>query len=414
MSHDIFFGRQPILDARGALVGYELLFRDRANQSQAVVTDQTQATATVITHAFCQLGIAEALGHTRAFINVDKEFLHHDAIELLPTGKVVVEVLEHGEITAEVIERCRYLKQRGYTIALDDIIHLPEPARPILDIVDIIKVDLALLDDAGLTALVAQLKAWPAATLLAEKVETREQMERCRELGFQLFQGYFFARPALVSGRRLNPAQTTLLRLTNLLAQDAENDEIETAFKQEPALTLNLLRITNSVAMGLANKITSIRSAITMLGRRQLQRWLQLLLYADPQRPEASANPLLLLAATRGRHMELLVQHLRPRDRNGADLAFMTGIMSLMPSVFQAPMQEILTQITVADEVQVALLERAGEVGALLNLTEAAEGSTEQRVAELLARTPNLDWDALASTLTHAMQWARLLDVSEG
>ena len=409
MSHEILFGRQPILDAKNELVGYELLFRDRENLLRAVVTDQVHATATVITHAFCQFGIADALGTVRGFINVDKEFLHNDAIELLPADKVVIEVLEHGEITAEVIERCRYLKSRGYSLALDDFIHLTEAARPILEVVDIIKVDLGQLDDAALASLVGQLKSMPA-TLLAEKVETREQMKRCQELGFTLFQGYYFARPVVVSGQRLSPAQAVLVRLMNLLAKDAAADEIERAFKHEPALTLNLLRITNSVAMGLPTRIDSIRSAIAMLGRRQIQRWLQLLLYCDPNARAPASNPVLILAATRGRYMELLSLQLHPRDRNRAELAFMTGIMSLMPAVFGASMADILAQIVVAPEVKSALLERVGEVGALLDLAEAAEGRMDERIFGILERVPALDWDALASSLSQALQWARLLD----
>ncbi len=408
MSHEILFGRQPILDARNELFGYELLFRDRDNLRHAVVTDQVAATATVITRAFCELGIVDALGPVRGFINVDKSFLHNDAIELLPADKVVIEVLEHGEITPDVIERCRYLKGRGYSLALDDFIHLPEAARPILEVVDIVKVDLAQLDDAALTALLGSIKSF-GGQLLAEKVETQAQMKRCTELGFTLFQGYYFARPALVSGRRLSPAQASLVRLMNLIAQDAENDDIERAFKHEPALTLNLLRITNSVAMGLSKRITSIGSAITMLGRRQIQRWLQLLLYADPNAREQASNPLLILAATRGRYMELLTQHMYPRDRNRADLAFMTGIMSLMPAVFGPPMEEILDQIVVAPEVKAALLAREGETGALLDLAEASEDRTDERVIAIMERIPALDWDVLASCLSQALQWARQL-----
>lgn len=408
MSHEILFGRQPILDARNELFGYELLFRDRDNLRHAVVTDQVAATATVITRAFCELGIVDALGPVRGFINVDKSFLHNDAIELLPADKVVIEVLEHGEITPDVIERCRYLKGRGYSLALDDFIHLPEAARPILEVVDIVKVDLSQLDDAALTALLGSIKSF-GGQLLAEKVETQAQMKRCTELGFKLFQGYYFARPALVSGRRLSPAQASLVRLMNLIAQEADNDDIERAFKHEPALTLNLLRITNSVAMGLSKRITSIGSAITMLGRRQIQRWLQLLLYADPNAREQASNPLLILAATRGRYMELLTQHMYPRDRNRADLAFMTGIMSLMPAVFGPPMEEILDQIVVAPEVKAALLAREGETGALLDLAEASEDRTDERVIAIMERIPALDWDVLASCLSQALQWARQL-----
>ncbi|MBU0753000.1 MAG: EAL domain-containing protein [Gammaproteobacteria bacterium] len=409
MSEEVLFGRQPIVNDRLELVGYELLFRDPDNFRHAVVADHAHATATVITHAFSQFSIASALGDCLGYINVDKDFLNDDAIELLPADKVVLEVLEHGEITPEVIARCRELKQRGYTLALDDLIHCGDSMRLMLDVVSVVKVDLALVGDEKLPDLVGQLRGLPIK-LLAEKVETREQMERCRELGFHLFQGYFFAKPVVVTGRKLSPAQATLLRLLNLLAEDAETGAIETAFKLEPALTLNLLRLTNSVAIGARNRIGSIHAAITILGRRQLQRWLQLLLYADSDAAGVGHNPMLMLAATRGRFMELLAMRLHPKDRALADLAFMTGIMSLMPAVFGMAMADILEQLAVVPEVKRALLEHAGEVGVLLGLAESSESSTMEGVAELMDQLPQLTATILSTCLAEALVWVQQLD----
>jgi c-di-GMP-related signal transduction protein len=409
MSEEVLLGRQPIVNDRLELVGYELLFRDPDNFRHAVVDDHAQATATVITHAFSQFSIASALGHCLGYINVDKGFLNDDAIELLPADKVVLEVLEHGEITPEVIARCRELKARGYTLALDDLVHLGDSMRQLLDVVSVVKVDLALVGEERLPELVAKLRGLPLK-LLAEKVETREQMERCRELGFDLFQGYFFAKPVIITGRKLSPSHATLLRLLNLLAEDAETEAVEAAFKLEPALTLNLLRLTNSVAIGARNRISSIRSAITILGRRQLQRWLQLLLYADSEGKAVGHNPMLMLAATRGRFMELLAARLHPKDRALADLAFMTGIMSLMPAVFGMAMEDILEQLAVVPEVKRALLEHEGEVGVLLSLAETSESSTMEGVAELMDRLPELTATTLSASLAEALAWTQQLD----
>ncbi len=411
MSEEILLGRQPIVNDRLELVGYELLFRDPDNFRRAVVDDHAQATATVITHAFSQFSIASALGHCRGYINVDKDFLNDDAIELLPADKVVLEVLEQGEVTPEVLARCRELKARGYTLALDDMVHLGEAMRQMLEVVAIVKVDLALVGEEQLPRLVAQLRGQPVK-LLAEKVETREQMERCRQLGFDLFQGYFFAKPVVIAGRKLSPAHATLLRLLNLLAEDAETEAIEAAFKLEPALTLNLLRLTNSVAIGARSRIGSIRAAITILGRRQLQRWLQLLLYADSRAKAVGHNPMLTLAATRGRFMELLAARLHPSDRAMADVAFMTGIMSLMPAVFGMAMTDILEQLAMVPEVKRALLEHAGEVGVLLGLAEASESSTMAGVAELMDQLPGLSATTLSTCLAEALTWVQQLDES--
>jgi len=409
MSEEVLLGRQPIVNDRLELVGYELLFRDPANLRHAVVDDHAQATATVITHAFSQFGIVAALGNYLGYINVDKDFLNDDAIELLPADKVVLEVLEHGEITPEVIARCRELKARGYTLALDDLVHLSDPVRQLLDVVSVVKVDLAQVGEDRLPDLVAQLRGLPVK-LLAEKVETRAQMERCRELGFDLFQGYFFAKPVVITGRKLRPAPATLLRLLNLLAEDAGAEAIEAAFKLEPALTLNLLHLTNSVATGARNRISSLRTAIAILGRRQLQRWLQLLLYADSDTASVSHNPMLVLAATRGRFMELLATRLHPKDQALADLAFMTGIMSLMPAVFGMAMTDVLEQLAVVPEVKRALLDHAGEVGVLLSLAESSESSTIEGVAELMDQLPDLTATTLSACLAEALVWVQQLD----
>lgn len=409
MSDEILLGRQPIVNDRLELVGYELLFRDPDNFRRAVVDDHAQATATVITHAFSQFSIASALGHCRGYINVDKDFLSDDAIELLPADKVVLEVLEHGEVTPEVLARCRELRARGYTLAIDDLVHLGDSMRQMLEVASVAKVDLAQVDAERLPELVAQLRGMPIK-LLAEKVETREQMERCRELGFHLFQGYFFAKPVVLTGRKLSPAHAALMRLLNLLAEDAETAVVEAAFKLEPALTLNLLRLTNSVAIGARNRISSIRSAITILGRRQLQRWLQLLLYADSRTKAVAHNPMVVLAATRGRFMESLAARIHPQDHALADLAFMTGIMSLMPAVFGMAMEDILNQLAVVPEVRHALLEHGGEVGLLLSLAESSESSTMAGVAELMDRLPGLTATTLSSCLAEALTWVQQLD----
>lgn len=404
MADDILLGRQPILNDRLELVGYELLFRDAANLLRAQVDDQAQATATVIANAFSQFGMASALGSFRGFINVDKTFLFDDVIRLLPSDRVVIEVLEHGEITPEVVERCRVLKAAGYTVALDDFVHLSPEARDILDVVSIVKVDLAQMEsDEQLTALAAELRKLPA-TLLAEKVETREQFERCHALGFKLFQGYFFARPTVVVGRRLSHTHATVIRLLNMLGDDAEDREIESLCKQEPALTLSLLRLTNSVAMGARTPIASIRAAITMLGRQQLRRWLQLLLYAGGGEG-GQRNPLLVMAATRGRFMELMAEHLHPKKRGLADLAFMTGIMSLMPAIFSAPIEEILAELRVADDVRNALLSRGGDAGDLLALAEIGEGEPGD-LAALMARLPELRIEHINACTAKALEWS--------
>ena len=405
----IFLGRQPILGREQQLLAYELLFREGPifTSNRADIIDPSQATATVIANAFTELSANETLGPYRGYINVDQEFLFNDLIEALPPKVVVLEILETVMPTPEVIARCRQLCEKGFSLAIDDVIEVDEAYRPLLEMAEIIKVDVLGLDAARLTELVRQLKPF-GKKLLAEKVESAEQVDVCKALGFELFQGYYFAKPAIIVGKKLNPSQIALLRLLGLVMQDAETGEIENAFKVEPGLTVNLLRLTNSVGSGLTTRITSLRHAITILGRRQLQRWLQLLIYTNPKGGR-SDNPLLQLAATRGRMMELLAERVTPRNREFADQGFMVGIMSLMPALLGVAIEEILAQLPVAPRVQMALVDRTGLHGQLLQLVEATEQTDPAILEEALQRVPGIGLEFLEECLTQALFWANNL-----
>lgn len=399
----LFLGRQPILDREQRLVAYELLFRNGTRNS-AEVTDGLQATATVIANAFSELGVEAALGNCRGFINVDEAFLFSDMLELLPRHAVVLEILETVPPTAAVVERCAALKAAGFTLALDDVIQLEPEFADLLALVDIVKVDIQPLTRVQLMQLVMKLTPL-GKQLLAEKVDSREQMEQCLKLGFTLFQGYYFAKPTIIAGKKLDHSQLSLMKLMGLLLSDADSSELETALKPEPGLTVNLLRMTNSVGSGSTEKITSLRHAITVLGRRQLQRWLQLLVFASGSQ-NGSTNPLLLMAATRGRLLELIAEELRPGDRALADQAFMTGIMSLMPALVGQPIDEIVAPLGLASSVRDALCNSSGALGEMLRIAENSENGELEQLANNLARLPGLGPKALNRAQTQALQWA--------
>lgn len=194
---EIFVGRQPILDRRHNVVAYELLYRESPECRQAGVSDDAVATARLMDAAFGRLGIRTVLGPCRGFVNVDAEALMGRAIELLPRDQVVLELLETVAIDDRVVRRCRELKGRGFRLALDDFCRYHERYEPLLEIADIVKIDILELDREALVDLVGRLKLYPAR-LLAEKVESRETALRCMKLGFDLFQGFLFGRPAVV------------------------------------------------------------------------------------------------------------------------------------------------------------------------------------------------------------------------
>ena len=407
---EVFLGRQPILDRGQQLFAYELLFRSgSAEQGNfASFLDGNQATATVIINAFTEFSMADALGPYRGFIKVDHELLFSDLIKALPSRSVVLEILESVTPTEEMLTRCEQLRNEGFVLAVRERPESHAPSRPLLKLAEFVKLDISCVDHSRLNPLVNDLKLL-GKTVIAEKLESNEQMQLCHKLGFDLFQGYYFAEPTIIIGRKLNPSQLSLVRLLALVMEDAETTAIENAFKLEPGLTINMLRLTNSVSSGLRTKITSLRHAITILGRRQLQRWLQLLVYTNPQGSTQDINPLLQLAATRGRLMELLADRLQSRNREFTDQAFMVGIMSLMPALLGMAMADILAQLPVAQRVKQALDDYGGQHGQLLQLVELTERSDLPALEEALGKLSGINADFLGNCLAQALSWANNL-----
>lgn len=400
---EVLLGRQPILDIAQELFGYELLFRDgRHDPLQA--GERLAATARVVCTAFSELGIGNALGQKKAFINADERFIADDALEALPPASVVLE-LDFPDIPDEaLLARCRTLRDRGYTLALTRYTGLDTRSAALLPLAGVVKIDVSAVG-ARLPEVAGSLARLPLKRL-AEKVETREEMEHCRQLGFDYLQGYYFARPVVVSGRQLSASQLGIIRLLNLVARDAELNELEANFKREPGLTINLLRLVNTVGVGFGRRIESLRQAVTVLGRKQLLRWLQLLLMASPEdggHPEK--NPLLQLAALRGRLMEILATRLAPGDRGFGDQAFLCGIMSLMPVALGLPMEEILDQIAMPPDAQQALTSRSGALGELLELMLQFDEGDWDACDRLLAASDGLSRESLTSGLADTLAW---------
>jgi EAL and modified HD-GYP domain-containing signal transduction protein len=244
-------------------------------------------------------------------------------------------------------------------------------------------------------------------TVVAEKVETQAAYQAAMDLGFDYFQGFYFAHPSVLGGRKLSPSQLAVVELMNLVMSDADNAVIERAVKRDVTLALNLLRLVNTPAVGAVQRIDSVSQALLVLGRRQLQRWLQIMLYAEPATRGHNQTPLLMLATTRGRLMELLAQRLRPGQRFVADVAFTVGIMSLMDVLFGIPMADIVEQIPVGDEVRQALVGRAGFFGELLKLAESIEQADDNTALVLpTLKELQISGDDMIELEMSAFQWS--------
>jgi EAL and modified HD-GYP domain-containing signal transduction protein len=382
----IYLARQPIVDANKELVGFELLFRATAN-NVADATDSVFATSTVIANAFTEIGLDQVIGSVDGYLNVDADFLYSEMIEALPASRIVLELLETTIVDERVIARVDELRQRKYRVAIDDFIGNFDDFDSLLPSVDLVKIDFEKLDEL-LVPMIVELLGKHKVTLLAEKVETPEQFRQAKDLGIKLFQGYHFARPEMLTAKRSKPAKLALLRLLALAMDDAETKDIEEEFKHHPSLTVNLLRLVNSAALVRRQVVTSLRHALVLLGRRQLRVWLQLLLYTSDRQNQSLNSPLLQLAATRGKLMEQLAARDGGTQSALKDLAFMTGILSLMDVVLEMPLTDILKELNVPVPVEAALLRREGALGSMLALTEQIEQADSAGIAASLQKMP--------------------------
>jgi EAL and modified HD-GYP domain-containing signal transduction protein len=376
----VYLGRQPILDRAGALNAYELLYRAGAH-NYAEVGDDAQATAQVVAHTLGGIGVPAVLGPHRGFVNIDRALLFNDIVHLMPPERFVLEILETVTFDAPLKRRLGELRRAGFQVALDDVSRLSDELLDVLPYTDIVKIDFLETGRDVLAGLAATVRGH-GKMLLAEKVETREDFSLARELGFDLFQGYFFARPQVLAAPRSRSLRPGLLRLLALLSCDAGIFELEAELKLNPSVVVQLLRLVNSSAFGLGRNIASLREAIIATGTRQIARWAQLLLYADSGDLPWRADPLVQLAGTRSRFMELAANWLRPSDDEFADAAFMTGIFSLVHVVVGSSPRTVLEKLGLAPHIREAIVLRSGELGVLLRIAEAAgEGGDAASIA---------------------------------
>jgi EAL and modified HD-GYP domain-containing signal transduction protein len=351
LASSVAVARQPILDARQRLQGYELLHRGPAAYGE-------QATAQVLLAAFGDIGLRSLVGSHPAWINVSRRFLLDVDPLPLPPDEVVLELLENQSLDDELIGRLQELHAAGFRIALDDFSYTAA-AHDVLGLASIVKVDVL---DGGMehaTRQAALLKPY-GVTLLAEKVEDREMFEHCRALGYELFQGYFFCKPELVHGREIpTSASSSLHDIAVLSRSDATFEEIEAVVTRDPGLTLRLLRLLNSAAYSLRSRVTSVHDAVTMLGARTVRQWAMLLVLGGMS---TDCDELVPTALSRARTLSRLAE----RRGGDTDAAFSVGLLSVADALLGVEMATALDGLPLADAVTGALLDRSGPDGAAL------------------------------------------------
>ncbi len=397
LASEFLFARRPVVDRSLRPAAHELLFCAAQGDHDPHVQP---ASASVISDV-CNHGFARVLGDLQGLLFLDAAALMSDIFDFIPANRIIFEIAPVPDEASR--ERMRRLGEAGFRFAVvvdrDD-----EALRAMLPLVMGACLDVREYDAATFASLAHGLRA-AGKRLMAESVDTPEDFLRCRELGFDYYQGYHFAVPTIQPGRSLNPSQIAIMEMMTLIDSDADDAEIEHQLKSDVTLGLKLLRMANAPAFG-HRRLDSLRQALIVVGRNHLQRWLQLMLYADAV-DDRPALPLLMQASARGRLMELVAQTLRPGNRGIADSAFTAGILSLTDTLFSMPLPEILEQMPISEEIADALLKREGFLGALLSLAVCTEWVEDNGAAlrDLLG-TLKLGFNDLYGLQLAAYEWS--------
>ena len=394
---DVFVGRQPVLDRECNVIAYELLFRASPTAQSAVheVADGLQLTANVLVGSLMDIGLAEVSGNKMVYINAPRDFLVGDIASLFSPKDIGIEVLEDVQVDDAVVTACRALKASGFTLLLDDFIYSPQ-WEPLLEIADIIKIDL--MQSKDLTAEVAQLRQYPAK-LLAEKVETQEEFELTKNLGFDYFQGYFFCRPEIVSAKKVPDSKLAILRaLQQVMIAEAIQD-VEAVIVHDVGLSYRLLKYINSAAFGMRSEIESVRQALSLLGLRNIQRWLSVLSLAllSKDKPQE----LILTAMLRGRILEEMMNRLK---HPGASECFLLGLFSLLDAFLDQPMDQVLEEVSLPRDVHEGLTNPESRLGQLLEVVKAIELEHWNDVDDF-CKSSGLSSEGLMDVYTSSLKW---------
>ena len=395
-----FIARQPIFDTHRRVYAYELLFRSGL-KNYFDSDNQDQAAASVIANSNLLFNLTDMTGSTRAFINCTRRVLLEGLMTTLPRQQAVVEILEDIEPDEQLIKACRSLKEQGYTLALDDFVY-HQNFEPLIELADIIKVDF-LLSSPEQQQQLARMMIPRGIKMLAEKVETHETYEQARDMGYQLFQGYFFAKPVIVSRKDIPTNKIQFLRiLKDVHAPEVDFKKLAQLIQSEVSLSYKLLKLINSAAFALRHRVTSILQALSLLGLREIRSWVSLLSIssmADDKPAELVVSSLI-----RARLCEQLAQPCKMGDRK-SDL-FLMGLFSLLDVIMSRPIEEILEEITVEDDIIEALTGTPGPMRDLLELVIAMEKGQWEDVSTLAGKL-QIEEVPLSQAYLDALKWAQ-------
>lgn len=364
---DIFIGKQPIFDKTNQVIAYELLFRGGVQNNSANFECEDQATQTVIHNALLGFGLDELVGSNKAFINFPESFFCPGVDPVFSADSIVIELLEHVRPTEDVITALQELKEKGYEIALDDFVFKKEFI-PFLKLADIIKVDVFNVSLDKVPLLFSKIKNVTRAKLLAEKVETREIYQACSDAGCELFQGYYFAKPEIVQGKKVSVARINLLDLLYQINNpNIALEELQAIIERDIGLTHKLLRMAKAYRTHAMPEFNTIREVLTLFGLKRVQSWTTMLSISSIDEVVSEVFITALSRAIFMRNLALKEGLMNPES------FYLAGMFSLLDVIMGQPLETVLQQLPISQFIIDGLLEKQGDYGRLIEVTESYE-----------------------------------------
>ena len=404
MMEEAFIGRQAILDQQQKVYAYEILFRSGLKNAFDPTLDGNVATQSVMVGAMLEFGLKKLVSDKKAFINFTEQNLLNRAPKLLPPENVVVEILENVQPTPKIVEAVRELKAEGYKIALDDFVLLPG-YEPLIEMADIIKVDFRITTDPEERQKLREILP-SHVRLLAEKIETEEEFHQAMAFGYVLFQGYFFCKPAILHQKKLTSNALSRMRLLKEInRQNVDFSSMTNIISSDTNLVHKLLTYINSAGIGLLNHVSNLKQATVLLGASGVKRWVTLIslqTFSEDKPPE-----LFTLSLLRAKFCELIAGELK-RPGLTQDAGFLIGMFSLLDVLLMLPMEEVLKEVALADDLNAALLGEDNDLRRILDLVIAYEKGDWDKVIACCERE-HIPVDHLKPKYDAVLEWYNAL-----
>ncbi|MEZ7170398.1 EAL and HDOD domain-containing protein [Sporosarcina sp. OR05] len=412
MEVNVFVGRQPILDREGQIFGYELLYRN-SEENRFPAVNPESATLQVLMNSFLSIGIDNVAESYKSFINFSGELLIEDIFSRLSPARVIIEILEDVEITSILIHRMKEIKQHGYQFALDDFIMQDQYAQhtDLFALIDYVKVDFLAVNEVERKNIEIFIKKYPHIRMVAEKIETEAQFLEAKASGYDLFQGYFFAKPEIIKGVDIPSTLSSHSYILHKLSEeDADIDEVVELIVHDMSITYKLLRFINTMHFGVPKKVGSVKQAVILIGFEHLKKWMRILLvhHIGEHSSSGQVKALVSFSLTRARMCELIAKRI---GKENSDEYFFVGMFSLMDVIMNKSWDDILPLIPFSESIANTLKGEETEMTTVLQLAIATEKLDWSQIRNYRAQL-GISEKELSEFSRMSIRWAQQLDES--